>query len=55
MMISTYMQGRSTDRNYSDRNELFIGRIDKFLSELDIGVGHRDNVVWVAIPKTPKQ
>lgn len=55
MMISTYMQGRSTDRNYSDRNELFIGRIDKFLSELDIGVGHRNNVVWVAIPKTPKQ
>jgi hypothetical protein len=55
IMIATYMQGRSTDRSYSDRNELFIGRIDKFLPDLDIGVGYRNNIVWVAIPKTPKQ
>jgi hypothetical protein len=55
MMIATYMQGKSTDRSYSNRNELFIGRIDKYLSELDIGVGYRNQVVWVAIPKTPKQ
>jgi hypothetical protein len=54
MMIATYMQGKSTDRSYSNRNELFIGRIDKYLSELDIGVGFRNQVVWVAIPKTPK-
>jgi len=54
MMIATYMQGKSTERSYSNRNELFIGRIDKYLSELDIGVGFRNQVVWVAIPKEPK-
>jgi hypothetical protein len=54
MMIATYMQGKSTERSYSNRNELFIGRVDKYLSELDIGVGYRNQIVWVAIPKTPK-
>ena len=54
MMIATYMQGKSTERSYSNRNELFIGRIDKFLPELDISVGFRNQVVWVAIPRTPK-
>jgi hypothetical protein len=54
MMIATYMQGKSTERSYSNRNELFINRIDKFLPELDIGVGYRNSIVWVAIPKTPK-
>ena len=54
MMIATYMQGKSTERSYSNRNELFIGRIDKFLPELDIGVGYRNQLVWVAIPRMPK-
>lgn len=54
MMIATYMQGKSTERSYSNRNELFINRIDKFLPEIDIGVGYRNSIVWVAIPKTPK-
>jgi hypothetical protein len=55
MMISTYMQGKATDRAYSNRNELFLNRVDKFLPELDISLGYRNNIVWVAIPKTPKQ
>jgi len=55
MMISTYMQGKPNDRAYSDRNELFLARFDKFLPDLDISVGYRGNIVWVAIPKTPKQ
>jgi hypothetical protein len=55
MMISTYMQGRTNDRMYSNRNELFLSRMDRFIPELDIGVGYRNNIVWVAIPKTPKQ
>ena len=54
MMIATYMQGKSTERSYSNRNELFINRIDKFLPELDIGVGFRNSIVWVAIPRMPK-
>jgi len=55
MMISTYMQGKRNDRMFSDRNELFLNRMDRFIPELDIGVGYRNNIVWVAIPKTPKQ
>jgi hypothetical protein len=54
MMIATYMQGKSTERSYSSRNELFIGKIDRFLPELDISAGYRGNIVWVAIPKEPK-
>jgi len=55
MMISTYMQGKPNDRAYSDRNELFLSRFDKFLPDLDISVGYRGSIIWVAIPKTPKQ
>jgi len=54
MMIATYMQGKSTERIYSNRNELFIGKIDRFLPELDISAGYRNNIVWVVIPKEPK-
>lgn len=55
MMISTYMQGRTNDRMYSNRNELFLSRMDRYIPDLDIGVGYRNNIIWVAIPKTPKQ
>jgi hypothetical protein len=48
------MQGKSTERIYSNRNELFIGKIDRFLPELDISAGYRNNIVWVVIPKEPK-
>lgn len=54
MMIATYMQGKSSERIYSDRNELFMNRMDRYIPELDIGVGFRNSVVWVAIPRTPK-
>lgn len=55
MMINTYMQGQTNSRMYSSRNELCLGRTDKYISDLDISVGYCGNITWVAIPKTPKQ
>lgn len=55
MMINTYMQGQTNSRLYSPRNELCLGRTDRYISDLDISVGYCGNITWVAIPKTPKQ
>ena len=55
MMITTYMQGKRNDRLYSERNELFLSRVDRYIADLDIGVGYSNNITWVAIPNTPKQ
>jgi hypothetical protein len=54
MMISTYMQGKRNDRMFSDRNELFLSRMDRYIPDLDIGIGYRNNIIWVSIPKEPK-
>lgn len=55
MMITTYMQGKKNERIYSERNELFIARTDKYIADLDISVGYANQITWVAIPTTPKQ
>lgn len=55
MMIATYMQGKKESRIYSERNEMYIGRIEQYIPDLDICAGYSGKVTWVAIPKTPKQ